>query len=83
MKKMRIFKFWNEKGEEKETEQLSLTRAVKSVQGDFKDKFIGVEYTTKKGKEMSTTIELPWGRKIRRAIIAEKKKAALKAKQQR
>ena len=32
---------------------------------------------------MSTTIELPWGRKVRRAIIAEKKKAALKAKQQR
>ena len=55
---MRIFKFWNEKGEEKETEQLSLTRAVKSVQGDFKGQFIGVEYTTKKGKEMSTTIEL-------------------------
>ena len=83
MKKMRIFKFWNEKGEEKETEQLSWTRAVKSVQGDFKEQFIGVEYKTKKGKEVSTTIELPWGRKIRRAIIAEKKKAALKAKQQR
>ena len=51
MKKMRIFKFWNEKGEEKETEQLSLTRADKSVQGDFEDQFIGVEYTTKKARK--------------------------------
>ena len=38
------------KAKKKETERLSLTRAVKSVQGDFKDQFIGVEYTTKKGK---------------------------------
>lgn len=83
MKKMRKFFFWNEKGQEKETEQMSLTKAVKSVQGDFKDQFIGVEYTSKKGKEMSTTIELPWGRKVRQAIATEKKRAALKAKQQR
>ena len=64
MAKMRVFKFWNETGLEEETEQLSLTRAVKAIQSKFeKDKFIGVEYHTKKGKEMATTIKLPWGRK--------------------
>mgnify|MGYP003667158152 FL=1 len=68
---MRKFLFWNEKGDEKETEQLSLTRAVKSVQGDFKDQFIGVEYISKKGKEMIDTVKLPWGRKIRQALIVE------------
>jgi|TARA_R110000803_G_scaffold60943_2_gene120551 hypothetical protein len=78
---MRKFLFWNEKGDEKETEQLSLTRAVKSVQGDFKDQFIGVEYISKKGKEMIDTVKLPWGRKIRQAIQTEQKRAALKAKQ--
>ena len=81
MPKMRKFLFWNEKGDEKETEQLSLTRAVKSVQGDFKDQFIGVEYISKKGKEMIDTVKLPWGRKVRQAIQTERKRAALKAKQ--
>ena len=83
MPKMRKFLFWNEKGDEKETEQLSLTRAVKSVQSDFKDQFIGVEYISKKGKEVVDRIKLPWGRKVRQAIETEKKRAALKAKQQR
>ena len=81
MPKMRKFLFWNEKGDEKETEQLSLTRAVKSVQSDFKDQFIGVEYISKKGKEVVDRIKLPWGRKVRPAIETEKKRAALKAKQ--
>jgi len=81
MPKMRKFLFWNEKGDEKETEQLSLTRAVKSVQSDFKDQFIGVEYISKKGKEIVDKIKLPWGRKVRQAIETEKKRAALKAKQ--
>ena len=81
MAKMRNFHFWNEKGDVKDTEQLSLTRAVKSVQGDFKDQFIGVEYINKKGKEITDTIKLPWGRKVRQAIESEKKRAALKAKQ--
>ena len=62
MKKMRIFKFWNESGDEKEKEAMSLKKATMSVQGDFKDEFIGVEYISKKGKEISQTIELPWGR---------------------
>ena len=43
--------------------------------------FIGVEYISKKGKEVMETIKLPWGRKVRQSIEAEKKRAALKAKQ--
>ena len=81
MPKMRKFLFWNEKGDEKETEQLSLTRAVKSVQGDFKDQFIGVEYISKKGKEVVDRIKLPWGRKLRQEIETEKERAEIKAKQ--
>ena len=50
MSKMRIFKFWNEAGEEKEKEAMSLKKAVMSVQGDYKDNFISVEYMTKKAK---------------------------------
>ena len=76
---MRIFKFWNENGDEKEVEKMSLKKAVIAVQGDFKDKVIGVEYISKKGKQISDSIEIPMGRKIRQAMIIEKKKAALKA----
>ena len=76
---MRMYKFWNEAGDEKEKEEMSLKKAVRAVQGDFKDKFIGVEYISKKGKEISQSVEIPMGRKIRQAIIQEKKRAALKA----
>ncbi len=76
---MRIFKFWNEAGDEKEVEKMSLKKAVISVQGDFKDKFIGVEYISKRGKQISDSVQIPVGRKIRQAIIMGKKKAALKA----
>ena len=38
MAKMRMFKFWNEAGDEKEKEEMSLKKAVRAVQGDFKDK---------------------------------------------
>ena len=79
MKKMRLFKFWNETGTEKEKESMSLKKAVISVQGDFKDKVIGVEYVSKRGKQISDSVKIPMGRKIRQAIIIEKKKAALKA----
>ncbi len=79
MSKMRLFKFWNENGDEKEKEAMSLKKAVISVQGDFKDKVIGVEYVSKKGKQISDSVKIPMGRKIRQAIIIEKKKAALKA----
>jgi hypothetical protein len=74
-----MFKFWNENGDEKEVEKMSLKKAVIAVQGDFKDKVIGVEYISKKGKQISDSIEIPMGRKIRQAMIIEKKKAALKA----
>ena len=76
---MRMFKFWNENGDEKEVEKMSLKKAVMSVQGDYKDKFISVEYVSKKGKQISQSVEIPMGRKIRQAIILEKKRAALKA----
>ena len=52
MAKMRIFKFWNEAGDEKEKEAMSLKKATMSVQGDFKDDVIGVEFTSKKGKKL-------------------------------
>jgi len=79
MSKMRMFKFWNENGDEKEKEAMSLKKAVMSVQSDFKDKFISVEYVSKKGKQISQSVEIPMGRKIRQAMMIEKKKAALKA----
>jgi hypothetical protein len=80
MAKMRMFKFWNEAGDEKEKEEMSLKKAVKSVQGDFKDKFIGVEYISKKGKKIIDSVKIPIGRRIRQAIITEAKRMAAKAK---
>ena len=82
MAKMRIFKFWNEAGDEKEKEAMSLKKAVMSVQGDFKDERIGVEFITKKGKKIETSIRIPIGRKIRQSLIVEKRRAALKAKRE-
>ena len=79
MAKMRTYKFWNEAGDEKEKEEMSLKKAVRSVQGDYKDKFISVEYTTKKGKQISQSVKIPMGRKIRQALIIEQKRAAAKA----
>ena len=79
MAKMRIFKFWNENGEEKEKEALSLKKAVMSVQGDYKDKMISVEYITKKGKKIAQSVEIPMGRKIRQSILQEKRRLAKKA----
>ena len=76
---MRIFKFWNENGDEKEKEALSLKKAVMSVQNDYKDKVIGVEYVSKKGKQISTSVNIPMGRKIRQSIILEQKRLAAKA----
>ena len=80
MPKMRMYKFWNEAGDEKEKEEMSLKKAVKSVQGDFKDKFIGVEYISKKGKKIIDSVKIPIGRRIRQAIITEAKRMAAKAK---
>ena len=80
MAKMRIFKFWNEAGDEKETEQISLKKAIMSVQSNFKDKMISVEYISKKGKEMCHSIVIPIGRKLRQSILQEQRRLALKAK---
>ena len=80
MAKMRLFKFWNEAGDEKEKEALSLKKAIMSVQGDFKDKVIGVEFISKKGKQIETSVRIPIGRKIRQAIVIEKRRAEQKAK---
>ena len=77
---MRMFKFWNEAGDEKEKEAISLKKATRSVQGDFKDRMISVEYISKKGKEMCHSVLIPIGRRIRQAVISEKKRAELKAK---
>ena len=79
MSKMRMFKFWNENGDEKEKEALSLKKAVMAIQGDYKDDVIGVEYVSKKGKQISTSVKIPMGRKIRQAIITEQKRLAAKA----
>ena len=80
MAKMRVFKFWNEAGEEKEKEAVSLKKAVRSVQGDFKDKMISVESISTKGKEMCHSIIIPIGRKLRQSILQEQRRLALKAK---
>tara|TARA_Y100000813_G_scaffold172416_1_gene136087 strand:+ start:48 stop:305 length:258 start_codon:yes stop_codon:yes gene_type:complete len=79
MAKMRKFLFWNESGDEKEKEALSLKKAVMSIQGDYKDRFISVEYITKKGKKIAQSVEIPMGRKIRQSILQEKRRLAKKA----
>ena len=76
---MRKFLFWNESGDEKEKEALSLKKAVMSVQGDYKDKMISVEYITKKGKKIAQSVKIPMGRKIRQSILQEKRRLAKKA----
>ena len=83
MAKMRKFLFWNEAGDEKEKEALSLKKAIMSVQSDFKDRMISVEYMSKKGKEMIHGILIPVGRKIKQEIIKERRREALKKLQGR
>ena len=80
MAKMRLFKFWNADGVEKEKEEISLKKAVRAVQGDFKDKMISVEYISKKGKEMCHSIFIPIGRRIKQELVKERRREALKAK---
>ena len=80
MAKMRLFKFWNADGVEKEKEEISLKKAVRAVQGDFKDKMISVEYISKKGKEMCHGVLIPIGRKIKQELVKDRRREALKAK---
>ena len=82
MAKMRKFLFWNEAGEEKEKEALSLKKAIMSVQSDFKDRMISVEYISKKGKEMCHGVMIPIGRKVKQALVQERRMAAAKAKRE-
>jgi len=51
---------------------MSLKKAIIAVQGDFKESVIGVEYISKRGKQISDSVQIPVGRKIRQAIIIEK-----------
>ena len=81
MAKMRKFLFWNEAGEEQEREEVSLKKAIRSVQSQFKDSMISVEYISKKGKEMCHSVLIPIGRKVKQAMIQERRREALKAKQ--
>ena len=74
-----MFKFWNADGVEKEKEEISLKKAVRAVQGDFKDRMISVEYISKKGKEMCHSIMIPIGRKLRQSILQEQRRLAKKA----
>ena len=67
MAKMRIFKFWNEAGEEKEKEAMRLKKATMSVQGDFKESQIAVEYISKKGKQMCHYINIELAEKLEEA----------------
>jgi hypothetical protein len=80
MAKMRKFLFWNEAGEEQEREEVSLKKAIRSVQSQFKDSMISVEYISKKGKEMCHSVLIPIGRKVKQAMIQERRREALKAK---
>ena len=80
MAKMRKFLFWNEAGDEKEKEAISLKKAIMSVQGNFKDRMISVEYISKKGKEMCHGVLIPIGRKIKQELVKERRREALKAK---
>jgi len=40
---------------------------------------MSVEYVSKKGKQISQSVEIPMGRKIRQSIALEKKRLAKKA----
>ena len=37
---------------------MSLKKAVMAVQGDYKDKIIGVEYISKKGKKIVDSVKI-------------------------
>ena len=79
MAKMRTFTFYD--GDKVETkEATSYKKAVKSYQGGSESSSVKVEWEAKKGGVYEMIQALPIGRKIRQAALAEKKRAALKAK---
>ena len=69
MAKMRKYKFWNENGDEKEVEKMSFKTAVKSIQEDYKDQLLDVEYITKKGKKMLNLFNT-----IRQSLLQEQRR---------
>ena len=83
MPKMREFKFTNENDEPIEgvetVTETSFKKAVKSIQSKIKDKWVIIEYISKRGKEIRKFVKLPIGRKYRQAILQEKRREALKA----
>ena len=79
MAKMRTFTFTD--GDKVETrEAVSYKKAVLSFQGGTKSTSVKVEWEAKKGGIYEMVQQLPIGRKIRQAMAAEKKRAALKAR---
>ena len=58
----------------KKKKQISLKKAVMSVQSNFKDKMISVEYISKKGKEMCHSIFIPIGSKIKQELVKERRR---------
>ena len=82
MAKMREFLFWNESGQEEKKESTSFKKAVKSIQENFKNQLVGFEYISKKGKKIVDSVKIPMGRKIRQAIVLEKRRLAQKAKRE-
>ena len=82
MTKMRTFTFYD--GDKVETkEAISFKKAVKSYQGGTESKSVKVEWEAKKGGVYEMIQVLPIGRKVRQAVLQEKKRAALKAKMER
>ena len=80
---MREFKFTNENDEPIEgvetVTETSFKKAVKSIQSKIKDKWVIIEYISKRGKEIRRFVKLPIRRKYRQAILQEKRREALKA----
>ena len=64
----------------KRPSRLSLKKGIMSVQSNFKDKMISVEYISKKGKEMCHSIFIPIGRRIKQELVKERRREALKSK---
>ena len=65
MAKNKEYHFYNDSGFSEKVEALGFKRAVKSVQNKIKDKWVIIEYLTKKGKEVRRFVKLPIGRKKR------------------
>ena len=43
-----------------------------SVQGDYKDRFISVEYITKKGKKIAQSVKFLWEERLDNQLLEKK-----------